>query len=134
MEYIALVHFRVLWISPNNKKKPHNFDLDVKDTFENPLKSAECKFLKGRLRLTFLQAVVALETLHVHAVSLPRRGRGRCEREIGREEKRGAEKSRETNYATSTVTSKHFSLHIQCGITSMLTLRRLLYTASFTNT
>lgn len=57
--------------------------------FKIPLKSAECKFL--RLRLTFLQALVALETLDVHAVSLPRRGRGRCECEIGREEKRRAE-------------------------------------------
>lgn len=109
MEYIAVVH----WIFPNNKKKPHHFDLDVEDMFENPLKSAKCKFLKGGFGLTFLQAVVALETLHVHAVSLPRRGRGRCQREIGREEKRRAEKSRETNYATSTVTSKHFSLCIQ---------------------
>lgn len=46
-----------------------------------------CKFLKGSLRLTVLQAMFELETPDLHTVSLTWRGRGRCEREIGREEK-----------------------------------------------
>lgn len=76
---------------PNNKTS-HMILIWASRMFEDPLKSAECKCLKGGLRLPVLQAVVALETPRVHAASLPRRGRGRREREIGREEQRRAQK------------------------------------------